>query len=192
MESLQAGGVVGAAALARLHDILLGVARAEAHRRSALSTVTGPELDDLAHQAADDALLAIIRKLDAFRGESRFTTWAYRFVILEVAGKVTRHAWRRAAPTADVEEWERLPDRFGFSPAEALEWRELFSALRVAVDEELSSHQRRIFVAIVLDGVPLDVLTEELDTNRNSIYKALFDARRKLRARLVEGGHLSG
>ncbi len=192
VQSLQAGGVVQEAALVRLHGILLGVARAEAHRRSAVSAVTGPELDDLAHQAADDALLAIIHKLDSFRGDSRFTTWAYRFVILEVAGKVTRHAWRRAAPAADAGGWDRLPDRFGFSPAEALEWRELFSALRVAVEEELSSRQRRIFVAIVLQGVPLDVLAEELDTNRNAIYKSLFDARRKLRRRLTEEGHLSG
>jgi RNA polymerase sigma-70 factor (ECF subfamily) len=190
VDQLQTNGAVRASALARLHDVLLGVARAEVRRRAALSNVTGPELDDLAHQATDDALLAIIHKLDSFRGDSRFTTWAYRFVILEVAGKMTRHAWRKAAPVADTEDWGRLPDRFGFSPADALEWRELFSALRRAADEELSDRQRRVFAAIVLQGVPLDVLSQELDTNRNAIYKTLFDARRKLRSRLVNEGYL--
>jgi RNA polymerase sigma-70 factor (ECF subfamily) len=133
-------------------------------------------------------LFAIIAKLGEFRGESRFTTWAYRFVVLEIAGKLTRHAWRRTAPSRLEEDWDLLPDRFGFGPAEAAEWGEMFVMLRRAIDEDLTPRQRRIFVAIVLQGVPLDVLVDEIGANRNAICKALFEARRKLRARLVANG----
>jgi RNA polymerase sigma-70 factor (ECF subfamily) len=178
------------AALARLRVLLLRASRGEAARRSAALGVAGSELDDVVQQAADDALLAIVGKLGEFRGDSRFTTWAYKFAVLEVAGKLTRHAWRRAAPSRLEEDWELLPDRFGFGPAEAAEWGELFVLLRRAVDEDLTRRQRRIFVAVVLQGVPLDVLVEELGSNRNAIYKSLFDARRKLRARLVANGYM--
>jgi RNA polymerase sigma-70 factor, ECF subfamily len=178
------------AALARLHALLLRVARAEAARRAPAIGVAGPELDDVTQQAADDALVAIVAKLSEFRGDSRFTTWAYKFAVLEVAGKLTRHAWRKTAPSRLEEDWGLLPDRFGFGPAEAVEWAELFALLRRAVDEDLSPRQRRIFVAVVLQGVPLDVLVQELGSNRNAVYKSLFDARRKLRARLVANGYM--
>src|SRR5216683_3033294 len=81
-------------ALARLHDLLLRAASAELRRRSRPAGVEGRERDDLAHQAADDALLAITGKLDRFRGDSRFTTWAYKFVIFEVSAELgsTRNA----------------------------------------------------------------------------------------------------
>jgi RNA polymerase sigma factor (sigma-70 family) len=137
------------------------------------------------------ALLSITATLDRFRGESRFTTWAYAFVIFEVSKKLGRHFWRRPSVSLDAEPWERLPDRFGFDAAEAAASRELLDALHRAIDEALTEHQRRVFAAIVLNGVPLDALVVELDTNRNAIYKTLFDARRKLRAALVAEGHLN-
>ena len=84
-------------ALARLHGLLLRIARAELGRRAGRHPITGPELDDLAHQSADDALLAVTAKLGQFRGESRFTTWAYKFVVLEVSSKLGRHFWQRPA-----------------------------------------------------------------------------------------------
>src|SRR5262249_22198837 len=153
-----------------------------ARRRRCPLRVTGPELDDLAYQAAADALIAITGKLGQFRGESRFTTWAYKFVIFEVSAKIGRHFWRHAAVPLDAENWDRLPDRFGFDPAREAEWRDLLGALHRAVDEQLTAHQRMVFVAIVLNNVPLDTLVIELGSNRNATYKALFDARRKLRA----------
>jgi RNA polymerase sigma-70 factor (ECF subfamily) len=177
-------------ALARLHEMLLRVARGEVARRAAHSRLSGLELSDLAVQAADDALLAIVRKLQQFRGESRFTTWAYKFAVLESASKVTRHAWRVEAPPSQEESWDRLPDRFSFSPEEAAELHEMFGLVRQVVDEELTPHQREIFVAIVLHDIPLDVLADRLQSNRNAIYKALFDARSKLRARLAGAGYL--
>jgi RNA polymerase sigma-70 factor, ECF subfamily len=178
------------AALTRLHEMLLRIAQREARRRGPRLLITGPELEDLAYQAAADALMAITGKLGQFRGESRFTTWAYKFVIFEVSAKIGRHFWRRPDVPLEAEDWDRLPDRFGFEPARASEWRDLLAALRRAVDTELTARQREVFVAIVVNGVPLDALAVRLDSNRNAIYKMMFDARRKLRAALAANGYL--
>ncbi len=174
-------------ALGRLHAILVQAARRETRRRA--TAVSGVELEDVVQQAADDALVAIIAKLGDFRGESRFTTWAYKFVVLEVASKLTRHSWRTRPAVSGLADWEQLPDRFGFTPEEAVAQAELFEAIRTAVETVLTERQRRVFVALVLNSVPLDVLAAELDTNRNALYKTLFDARRKLRAHLVANGY---
>jgi RNA polymerase sigma-70 factor, ECF subfamily len=176
----------------RLHDLLVRIARAELHRRSAQLGVTGPEADDLCFQAAADAMVIILAKLGEFRGESRFTTWAYKFVMFEVSAKVGRHFWQRPAVPMDGDDWDRLPERFGFDPAEEAAGRDLLEALRHAVEHELTGHQREIFAALVLHAVPLDALVVRLGSNRNAIYKTLFDARRKLRAALAAKGYLDG
>jgi len=178
------------AAVDRLHAMLVRIARAEVARRGPRLRISGPELDDIAHQAAADALLAITGKIGQFRGESRFTTWAYKFVIFEVSAKCGRHFWRRPAVPLDAEDWDRLPGRFGFEPEQEAEWRDLLAALRRAVDTELTPRQRQCFVALVLNDVPLDALVIELSSSRNAIYKMVFDARRKLRAALTAAGHL--
>jgi RNA polymerase sigma-70 factor, ECF subfamily len=176
--------------LARLHDLLLRIARRELQRRGGRLQITGPELDDLAYQAAADALLAIVGKLGQFRGESRFTTWAYKFVVFEVSAKIGRHFWNKPAVRMDAEDWERLPGRFGLDPARETERRDLAAAVHRAVDENLTPRQRQVFVALVLNGVPMDALVAELGSTRNAIYKAMFDARRKLRAALAANGYL--
>ena len=192
LRTLGATGSRREQALARLHELLLRVARAELRRRAARLRIAGPELDDLAHQAAADALLAITGKLGQFRGESRFTTWAYKFVIFEVSAKIGRHFWQRPTVPMEAEDWDKLPDRFGMGPAEHAQWHGLISALRRAVAEELTERERLVFVAIVLNGVPLDALVVELGSSRNAIYKTMFDARRKLRAALAANGYLTG
>ncbi len=94
--------------------MLVRITQGEVCRRGPRLRVTGPELDDLAYQAAADALLAITGKLGQFRGEIRFMTWAYKFVIFEVSAKIGRHSWRHPGVPLDAEDWDRLPDRFGF------------------------------------------------------------------------------
>ena len=190
LRMLAGTGPAREAALARLHEMLVRIARGEVGRRAPRLQLSGPELDDLAYQAAADALIAITGKLGQFRGESRFTTWAYKFVIFEVSAKIGRHFWRHPDVRLDAEDWDRLPARFGLDPAQEAEWRDLLAALRRAVDEELTARQRSVFVAVVLNGVPLDALVIELASNRNAIYKVLFDARRKLRAALAANGYL--
>jgi RNA polymerase sigma-70 factor, ECF subfamily len=190
VQGLRSVGPEREAALGRLHTLLLRVARHEAHRRSGSLQLRGPEVDDLANQAADDALMAIAAKVDGFRGESRFTTWAYKFVMLEVSTKLARHFWRTSTVPMEQQDWDRLPDRLGAQPHKRAEWRELLAALRRAVREDLTDHQRTVFVAIALNGVPTDAVALQLSSNRNAIYKSLFDARRKLRASLAANGHL--
>jgi RNA polymerase sigma-70 factor (ECF subfamily) len=191
LRELSGAGAEREAAVARLHAQLLRIARAEVRRRGAPLRISGPELDDIAYQAAADAVLAITAKITRFRGESRFITWAYKFAILEVSSKIGRHFWRNPPVPMQAEDWDRLPDRFGIDPAHASESREIVAVLRHAVDEELTARQRQVFVAIVLDGVPLDALVAQLGSTRNAIYKTLFDARRKLRAALVANGYLA-
>ena len=191
LRRLSAGdGVRLGAAEGELHARLLRIALAEVRRRSASTPVTGPELTDVAHQAADDAMLAILAKLASFRGESRFITWAYRFVILEVSGKLGRHYWRDPPVALDAGQWERLPDRLGIDPAQHAESAAVLAEVRRVVDAELTAHQRRIFVAIVVDGIPLDALAARLGLQRNAIYKVIFDARRKIRRALAANGYL--
>ncbi len=190
LRALTGAGSQREAALARLHELLVRIARGEVRRRGPRLRITGPELDDLAYQAAADAMLAITAKVGQFRGESRFTTWAYKFVIFDVSAKIGRHFWRNPAVPLDAEDWDRLPGRFGFEPAQEAEWRDLLAALRRAMDEVLTPRQRQVFVAIVLNDVPLDSLVLSLASNRNAIYKTLFDARRKLRVALAANGYI--
>jgi RNA polymerase sigma-70 factor (ECF subfamily) len=178
-------------ALGRLHTLLLRVARSELRRRNSGSQVTGPEVDDLAYQAAADAAMLVVRRIDDFRGESRFTTWACKFVIFEVSNKLGRHFWVRHRPSTDVPDWDGLPARFGVAPTEAAELRDLVAAVRNAVERCLTEKQRDAFIALLVEGVPLDALVVRMGTNRNAVYKLMFDARQKLRTELLAGGYIS-
>ncbi|MGW0080293.1 RNA polymerase sigma factor [Streptomyces sp. NPDC003393] len=174
----------------RLHELLVRIAMDEAFRRGPRHRITGPELNDLAHQSAADALMRITHKIREFRGDARFTTWAFRFVALEVSSKLGRHFWRAPNAWFESEDWAQVPDCSGADPVSHWQARELVEAIRNAVETALSAHQRKVFTAVV-NGVPLETLAGELGTNRNALYKTMFDARRKLRAQLIAGGHLS-
>lgn len=177
-------------ALARLHGLLLRACRAEMTRRQGRTAIRGPELDDLAHQAADDAMVSIIGKLDSFLGASRFTTWAYKFAILEVSSKLGRHFWQRPDVRLDSSSWQRFPERIGMSPELAAQSADLIGEVRRIVHEELTERQREVFVALVVDAIPLDALVLKRGSNRGAIYKTMFDARRKIRQVLVANGYL--
>ncbi|WP_134000872.1 sigma-70 family RNA polymerase sigma factor [Kribbella sp. VKM Ac-2566] len=190
VRDLSGGGVRRELASRRLYDVLLRAARSEVGRRAARQRLAGPELDDIAHQAAADALLAICGKVETFRGDCKFTTWAYKFVIFDVAAKVNRHFWQRAGMAFDDEDWDRLPARLGIEPEAQAESRDLMRAVHRAVDEKLTARQRTVFVALVLNGMPSDVLADQLGATQNAIYKMMFDARRKLRTALADAGYL--
>jgi RNA polymerase sigma-70 factor (ECF subfamily) len=191
VEELQAGGGKGEAAIADLHQLLLKAASFEVERRAAeLAHLRGGDLGDLAHQAADDALMAVLRKLSDFRGESRFTTWAYKFALLEAAVKVRRRAWQGREVPLEDEAWALLAD-----PAAAgrgAEEAELLAALREEIQRSLTPRQREVLVAVTLNGVPIDVLAERLGSTRGALYKNLHDARRKLRVALADRGFQIG
>ena len=189
VERLRVGHPQRDQTVAALHGVLVRVATGElSRRRGQLGGVSGPEFDDLAQQAADDALVMILGKLERFRGLSRFTTWAYKFVVLEVSSKVARHSWRREPPSTERLEWTQLPDSLAPRPGDELDRREQLAALSRAIGE-LTVRQREVFVAIALNDVSIDVLAIQLGSNRNAVYKNLFDARRGLRASLAAAGH---
>jgi RNA polymerase sigma-70 factor, ECF subfamily len=189
LRALRGAGPARDAAISELHALLLRAARFELRRRSGLlAHVPSGEVEDLATQAADDALLAILAKLDTFRGASRFTTWAYKFALLEAGVKARRRAWHGREIAVDDESWPAFADR-GPSAQQTLEATELLDAIRDAIRSDLTDHQREVFSALALNGVPIDVLAERLGTTRGALYKTLHDARRKLRTALAAAGH---
>jgi RNA polymerase sigma-70 factor, ECF subfamily len=188
LRSLRATGREHDEAVARLHALLLRAARFEcARRRPTLPHLRGNDLDDIANHAADDALVSILARLDTFRGASRFTTWAYKFALLEAAVKLRRRGWQGREVPLEPESWG-LFSSAGAGPGESAEQSELLDTLQQAIGEQLTPHQRRVLVALALNGVPIDVLAERLNTTRGALYKTLHDARRKLRAQLDELG----
>ena len=178
------------AAVTELHELLVRGAHHElGRRREQLRHLSRDAIEDLATQAADDALAAILAKLGTFRGDSRFTTWAYKFVLFEAGVKARRRAWEGREVALADEGWQRLADtRAGV--AESAEGAELLRAITRAMSTELTPRQREVLVALAVDGVPIDVLAERLGSTRGALYKMLHDARRKLRAALTEGGAL--
>ncbi|HKC21212.1 MAG TPA: sigma-70 family RNA polymerase sigma factor [Gaiellaceae bacterium] len=188
LADLQAEGRARELAVEELHALLLRAARFEvSRRRPSLPHLRGDELDEIALEAADDATLSVLRRLDEFRGESRFTTWAYKFALVEAAVKLRKRAWQGREIPLEPEQWTGLSSGAP-SPAATVEQRDLLARLQHAIHKELTPHQRQIVVAIALNGVPIDVLAERLNTTRGALYKTLHDARRKLREHLEEEG----
>ena len=189
LRDLQGSAAAREHATARLHELLIRVARGEASRRR--GTLPGraiEEVDDLCVQAASDALMAVLAKLDTYRGAARFTTWACKFAIFETSTRLRRHAWRQRKVELDNTIWDRLPD--AAPPVlQRLENDQLIVALHRAVEDHLTERQRFIFQSVTMDDVPIDVLAERLGTSRGAIYKTLHDARAKLRRALIEAGH---
>jgi len=171
-------------AVRELHLLLLRASTFEVRRRSAaLGLSASSELDDIANQAADDALLAIMSRLDRFERRSKFTTWAYKFAIHSAGVAVRRHAWRNRDLRPDSSESLEHLTRLSDDPGEAAETRELLARIATAITR-LTAHQRDVLLALAVDGVPIDVLADRLSSNRNALYKTLHDARARLRGLL--------
>lgn len=185
---LTGDGAGAHAARQRLHDLLLRSTRHQVSRlRSQLPGAGYVDLEDLAQQSADDALVAVLGKLETFEGRSRFTTWAFKFGLLHAGVAVRRQAWRhREVELLDTHE---SPD-LTCHPELSAQTADLRRAVESAIVTDLTPHQRRVTVALLVDEVPIDVLAERLNTSRNALYKTLHDARQRLRARLRASGHL--
>ena len=189
LERLGSSGPHHADAVEALFELLHRGARHEANRRrGSLPTAVVNELDDLARQAADDALAAVLGKLADYRGASRFTTWAWKFVIFKVSAAIRRAAWRGRAISIDDAAWGRLADTAPVDPHAVLEGRELVAALQRSVARDPTVLQRGVFAAIVVLEVAVDVVADRRDTTRGAIYRALHDARCTLRRGLAAQG----
>jgi RNA polymerase sigma-70 factor (ECF subfamily) len=176
-------------AVRRLHDLLLRAARCQVARMSRQRAAVGArQLEDVVQLAADEALVAVLAKLPTFEGRSRFTTWAYKFAVLQAAVELRRAAWSSREVPLDagplLVEPRPTPDQYA-------EGADLAAAARAAIDRVLTPHQRRVALALLVDEVPIDVLAERLGSTRNALYKTLHDARCRLRAHLVDEGHLA-
>ena len=176
-------------AMRRLHALMV---RAAAHQvwrmRASLPDPSRDAVNDLANQAADEAMTALLGKLHTFQGRSRFTTWAFKFAILQAATEVRRLQWQhRELELRDLDVAAPVHD----GPEHAAEAQDLGTALARAMRSVLTPHQRRVAVALLVDGVPIDVLAERLGSTRGALYKTVHDVRVRLRAELVATGHLT-
>jgi RNA polymerase sigma factor (sigma-70 family) len=175
-----------------LYTYLLRAARSELGRRADTSRLSGAERDDLAHQAAADALVSIMRRIPDFRGDSMFTTWARSFVTFEVRVKIRQHTRRSLARGLTSEEWDRLPAPQGSTPEAEAEAVALKQAVMTAMDASLTERQRHVFVGVVVHGVSIEQLATQLGSNRNAVYQLMFHARRNLRRHLADRGFVNG
>lgn len=177
-----------AEALADLREYLLRAVYVYLDRyREDVSDLGRSELEQMAEDFAQDALLQVLDKLETFRGESKFTTWAYRFVINEAVAELRLHRWRTVSMEAVVGEGEEisllgfLSDLEARDPERAVARTEILVLMQRIIDEDLTRRQRVALVSIKLRGVPVVEVAERLDTTPNSIYKLIYDARRKLK-----------
>jgi RNA polymerase sigma-70 factor (ECF subfamily) len=189
LAGLRADGARHEEAIRELHTMLLRAARFEIGRRAAaLAHVRAEDGEDLALQAADDAFVSLMRKLPEFRGDSRFSTWAYKFALYEAAVRVRRRTWQHREVVLDPDSWLTVGDQTA-GPEARYDRTELLAAIRESIDTALTARQREVLVALTIQGIPIDVLADRLGSTRGALYKTLYDARRALRSRLAAAGH---
>lgn len=176
-------------AVRRLHTLMTKAAHHQVtYMYPNLPAIGGVRVEDIVKQAADEATVAALGKLSSFEGRSRFTTWAYKFGILHASNEVRRNMWRHREINLD-----ELPEFSGTStsPEQHVEHLDFARAVGTAIDTVLTPHQRTVAVALLVEEIPIDVLAERMGTNRNALYKTLFDARGRLRTRLTAAGYFN-
>jgi RNA polymerase sigma-70 factor (ECF subfamily) len=160
--------------------------------RAALAGRVSGDLEAISEDFVQDALLKVLASLDSFRGESRFLTWAQKIAIHVALSDLRRKRWRDVSLQAYTEtpEGEEYTPRLLSDPAASPERQaarqELLRNVERLIFEELTERQRTAMLAILQDGVPLQVVAERMDTNPNALYKLLHDARQRMKQRLEE------
>ena len=187
---LSTTGPVRDEAVALLHDLMLRAARHQVSRASDAARLGPATRDEVAHAAADEATVSALGRLESFEGRSRFTTWAYKFGILQAGVELRRAVWRDRDVT--LEDVTEPAVSVAASPEAHVEGNDLAWAVRDGLFEALTEHQRRVAFALLVDEVPIDVLADRLETTRNALYKTLHEVRRKLRSHLAAQGFHAG
>lgn len=162
--------------------------------RSDLDKLADSEIQDLAEDFVQDTLLQIRAKLEQFEGRSKFTTWAGKIAVHQALGELRRARWRDFSLDSLIGESDFTPsflvnEADPAAPDRSVERAETMRAVAEVINEELSERQRAALVALMVDGVPMDVVADRLGTNRNALYKLLHDARKRLRSRLEDRGY---
>jgi RNA polymerase sigma-70 factor (ECF subfamily) len=193
LEDLRSEGAAGSAAVEDLHSLLLRAAKYSFQR--SLSDLAGrspEEIHQMAQDCAQDALIAVLDNLSSFRGESQFTTWAYKFAINISLTMARRERWKGVS--LDQLDEQSMENRFPRSarstsdPDRSALHGEIADILSEAIRTDLTEKQRFVLKMIVFEEVPMDVVVERMQSNRNAVYKLLHDARRKLKHRLESHG----
>jgi RNA polymerase sigma-70 factor, ECF subfamily len=146
----------------------------------------------LAEDLTQEALITVLEKLATFRGESQFTTWAYAVALRRALGELRRKRWQASSLAAREARtpppiWP-LEDQRAQNPEQAAQQSELWHTIREVMERDLTVRQRTVLIGHVFQGVPLDIVAEQLGTNRDNVYKLLHDARKKLKQRLLQRG----
>ncbi len=194
LQALQARGEEQAAAITDLRALLLRAALYSFRRTHYdLSRLDKAELVQLAEDSAQDALLTVLNHLHEFRGESKFTTWAYKFAVNIALARARKETWKHVSleglfEEAGLGESPFSADGHAVDPDRAAWQSEVWSIVREVFDTELTERQRQVLKVMVFDDAPMDEVAEYLNTNRNAVYKLLHDARRKLKVRLEARG----
>lgn len=184
---LTATGPARIDAIRRLHELMVRAARFKLNRMGEASRLGQARAEEIVQSSADEAVVAILARLSSFEGRSRFTTWAYKFAIFNTATAVRRELWSHT--TVDL---STIPEPVSWlgDPLTHVEASALSDALQHCIAECLTPHQQRVLIAVAVQGIPIDVIAERLHTSRNTVYKALHDARRRLREALIAQGYM--
>jgi RNA polymerase sigma-70 factor, ECF subfamily len=192
LRALRAPGAEQAQALATLRRGLLRALQWHLTAHQSAWGLAPEQAQMLAEDLVQDALLTIVEKLDTFRGESQFTTWAYAVALRHAFGELRRQRWHEHAVEARAARtplpmWP-LEDQRARSPEQAAQQAEIWHIISTIIAQDLTVRQRTVLVGHVFQGVPLDRVAEELGTTRDNVYKLLHDARKKLKQRLLQRG----
>lgn len=194
--TLNASGELQEAAILDLRDLLLRATLYFFSRN--LDDFSGLDRDEILQRAEDcaqEALIAVLNHLSEFRGDSKFTTWAYKFAINIALMSSRRERWKGRSldqlhfqHNSTLFEWERQGNSSGGTPDRFAIQDEICDLLRDVIEHDLTEKQRYVLIMMVFNEVPMDEMVMRLNTNRNAIYKMLHDARRKLKGSLQTHG----
>jgi RNA polymerase sigma-70 factor (ECF subfamily) len=196
LEDLRASGSAQEAAITDLRDLLLRTVLFFFSRNLGdFDRLTRDEILQLAEDCAQEALIAVLNHLADFRGDSKFTTWAYKFAINFALMTARRERWKGISldqlsfvDGGSPAEWAMQGKEPSLTPDQFVMQVEILETIREVIEQDLTDKQRRVLILMVFNEVPMDEVARQLGTNRNAIYKMLHDARRKMKYRLQARG----
>jgi len=195
LHDLKASGATQEAAIDDLRDLLLRAALYFFSRNTGdFRGMDREEITQRAEDCAQDALMAVLDHLSDFRGDSKFTTWAYKFAINTAMMAARRERWKGvsidelASDESHFFDWILQDRSDGSAPEQSAIQAEIQRIIRDVIEQDLTENQRRVVFLMVFNEVPMDEVVRHLGTNRNAIYKMLHDARRKIKSGLQSRG----
>ncbi len=163
--------------------------------RYTLSTRVDSNLDALVEDFSQEALLKILDKIDTFRGESQFTTWAQKIAVRVALTELRRKRWKdrsleeiTTSRDGESQMETMLMSDSGPTPEDRTTQQGMMNMVQRFIQEELTDRQRQAILKVMVSGTPMDVAAEQLGTNRNALYKLIHDARVRLKKRVIKEG----